>query len=294
MTLEKGKILVVGASGMLGEPVARKLREDGYEVRLFVRDLARAQQRFGAGFEYILGEVSAEPTLQKALQGCTGVHISLQADSAALFDAVEHQGTARIAHLARELGVNRISYLSGALVSAQTALIPQQRAKYLAEQAIERSGVPYTIFKPTYFMESLPLNIQGKRAVIMGKSERPFRFVAAVDFASMVSRAFRTPEAANQRLFVYGPQAMTLREAMQTYCRIAAPHVQISVTPLSMMTLIDTLFMGGNLRPVIQLARLNQDWGEIGDATLTNQLLGASTTTLEQWCYQRTGLQVSA
>lgn len=294
MTVTKGKILVVGASGMLGEPVARRLREDGYEVRLLVRDLARAQQQFGSGFEYALGEVSVENTLRLALQGCMGVHISLQADSAQKFDEVEHQGTARIARLAGELGVNRISYLSGALVSAQTALIPQQRAKFLAEQDIEHSGVPYTIFKPTYFMESLPLNIQGKRAVIMGKSEKPFRFVAAADFAGMVSKSFHTPEAANQRLFVYGPQPMTMLEAMQTYCRMLAPHTKITVTPFAMMTLIDTLLMGGSLRPVIQLARLNHDWGEIGNASLTHQLLGAPTTTLEQWCHQRTGLQASA
>ncbi len=294
--MNQGIILVVGATGMIGAPVVRQLAADGYTVRVFVRDLAKAQQQFGASVEYSVGTVEDEASLRKALQGCTGVHISLQGRTPEEFEIVEHQGTARIARLAAGADVQRLTYVSGALVNEETVHVPQQRAKYLAEQAIEASGVPFTIFKPTYFMETLPLSIQGKRATVMGRAETTFRFVAADDFARMVSQAYRTPSAANQRLFVYGPQAMSMEQAMQTYCRIAAPDTQISVTPFAMMSLIDRLFMGRKLRPVIEINRLNQQLGEMGDPSLTNELLGAPTTTLETWSqqYAQQNLKVSA
>ena len=34
-------ILVVGATGLLGEPVARQLHQDGFKVRVLARDLER-------------------------------------------------------------------------------------------------------------------------------------------------------------------------------------------------------------------------------------------------------------
>jgi uncharacterized protein YbjT (DUF2867 family) len=43
-------ILVIGATGTVGAPVARHLRENGYNVRLLVRDPARAAAQFGSGF----------------------------------------------------------------------------------------------------------------------------------------------------------------------------------------------------------------------------------------------------
>ena len=41
-----GPILVVGATGMLGEPVARRLAADGHKVRVMSRNLSRAQSLF--------------------------------------------------------------------------------------------------------------------------------------------------------------------------------------------------------------------------------------------------------
>jgi nucleoside-diphosphate-sugar epimerase len=46
-----GRILVIGATGLIGLPVARRLLADGHQVRLLVRDTGRARQRLGEGFE---------------------------------------------------------------------------------------------------------------------------------------------------------------------------------------------------------------------------------------------------
>ena len=215
-------ILVVGGTGMLGEQVARQLLRDGFKVRLLVRDAERARTLLGADFEYFVGDVDDSDAIEHALEGCAGVHISLRGGSDPYeLDRVEHRGTARVADLAAQQGVSRLTYLSGMLV-AEDAKIAGDRAKYHAEQAIRSSGVPYTIFKPFYFMETLPRHVQGTLAIVLGRQPHPLHMVAASDFARMVSRAFRTPEAANRSFFVHGPEGITIPDALRLYCILAS------------------------------------------------------------------------
>jgi uncharacterized protein YbjT (DUF2867 family) len=196
---------------------------------------------------------------------------------------VEHRGTARVAELAARQGVSRLTYLSGMLVG-EDAEIPGDRAKYRAEQAIRQSGVPYTVFKPTYFMETLPRHIQGNLAIVLGRQPHPLHMVAAGDFARMVSRSFQTPEAANRIFFVHGPEAITIPDALRLYCSLVEPGKRVVSMPLWFMSMVDALFIRGQIRSTLQLMREMQRVGERGDPSEANELLGAPTTTLPQWC----------
>jgi hypothetical protein len=144
--------------------------------------------------------------------------------------------------------------------------------------------VPFTIFKPTYFMETLPRHIQGRLAIVLGSQPHPLHMVAAGDFARMVSRSFRTPEAANRHFFVYGPEAITIPGALRLYCSLVEPGKRVVSMPLGFMSVVDTLFMRRQLRSTLQLMRVMQRVGERGDPSEANEVLGAPTTTLRQWC----------
>jgi len=277
-------ILVVGGTGMLGEQVARQLLHDGFEVRLLARDVERARTLLGPDFDYFAGEVEDRHAIEGALEGCTGVHISLRGGSDPKeLDRVEHRGTARVAELAARQGVSRLTYLSGMLVD-EHAEIPGDRVKFRAEQAIHKSGVPYTIFKPTYFMETLPRHVQGRLAIVLGRQPHPLHMVAASDFAQMVSRSFRMPEAANRHFFVQGPEAITIPDALRLYCSLVEPGKRVVSMPLGLMSVIDVVFMRRQLQSTLELMKVMQRVGERGDPSETNKVLGAPTTTLHQWC----------
>ncbi len=277
-------ILVVGGTGELGKPVARQLLADGYSVRLLVRNAERARASLGPDFEYSAGDVDDPDAIERALEGCAGVHVSLRGGSDPdELDRIEHRGTTRVAELAARQGVSRLTYLSGMLV-AEDAKIPGDRAKYRAEQAIRSSGVPYTIFKPTYFMETLPRHVQGNFAIVLGRQPHPLHMVAAGDFARMVSRSFRTPQAANRIFFVHGPEAITIPDALGLYCSLVEPGKQVVTMPLAFVSVVDALLMRGQLRSTIQLMRVMQQVGEWGDPSEANEVLGAPATTLRQWC----------
>ena len=280
-------IRVVGGTGTLGEPVARRLRRDGYRVRLLARDPERARARLGPDYAYCPGDIDDTAALESALAGCAGVHISLKAAGRDDAERVEHHGPARIAALAAARGVARLTYVSGYLASPGLAGTAADRAKLRAEEAIRRSGVRYTIFKPSYFMETLPRHVQGSLAIVLGRQPHPLHLTAADDFAAMVSRAYRTPAAANRALYVQGPEALTLAAGLRLYCTLVEPGTRVLSLPLPVMALVDRLVLRGALRDTLALMRVIQRVGEHGDPTETNRLLGAPATTLRQWCEQR-------
>lgn len=291
--MDQHTILVIGATGTVGAPVARQLREDGHHVRLLVRDPTRAAAQLGSGFEYIQGSVEQRETVKQALSGCTGVHISLQAGSKpADIERVEHLGTLGVIELAAQQQLAHLTYVSGMFVGAEVgSAVLDDHAKRSVEQALQRSGIPSTIFKPTYFMDTLPQQMQGKRAMILGKQPHPLHLVAASDFGRMVSRAFQEPSAANKIFYIQGPEALTMAGALRLYCSLLEPERQVTTIPLWVMSVVDTLFLGRKMRRTLQIMQVLQHAGEFGDPSEANRILGAPTTTLRAWCEQQRTLR---
>ena len=56
MAHRSGRVLVVGATGLLGEPVARGLMAAGFAVRVLSRDARRARAVFPSAFEIAEGD----------------------------------------------------------------------------------------------------------------------------------------------------------------------------------------------------------------------------------------------
>lgn len=282
-------ILVIGGSGMLGEPVARALADAGHRVRVLSRNPDKTRKQLGEGFDYVKGDVEDERSLESALMGCDGAHVNLMGGPKPEdFDRVEHLGTARIAKVAARLGIKHLTYLSGAPVCEQNLHDPGTKAKYDAEKAIQRSGVPYTIFRVSWLMESLDLFVRGKRALVIGHQAHPVRWVAADDYAQMVVRAYELPEARNKTFFVVGPEALNKPEALRVYTEIARPEVKVTRIPVRVMKVAAALSFDTQLRTdVRRLAFYDTIGDDFGDPTEANRVFGAPKTTLREWSRRR-------
>lgn len=141
------------------------------------------------------------------------------------------------------------------------------------------------LFDPAVEVVSLPLFVRGKKAFVFGRQPNPWHWLAADDFAAMVSRAYRTPESAGQTLDVLGPSpARTMREALELYCRIVAPGTTVKQMPLGVLRLIATLSFSPRLRLLVGLMRYFEQTPEEGSPEPAWGLLGAPTTTLDVWC----------
>ena len=278
-------ILIVGATGKLGEPVAHRLLKEGYTVRVLARNPEKARAKLGPAYEIVTGDVEQPASLPAALEGCYGVHISLAGGpTPESYARIEFRGTANVAQAAAKQGVKRLTYLSGASVREENSWFYQTQAKFMAETAIRESGVPYSIFRCTWFMETLPNLVQGKRAMLIGRQPALLHWITAQDFARMVAQAFRTPEAANKTLYIYGPETNTMQQALETYCALVQPDAKIFKMPIWLMSTIATLTRETRLKDVAQLMAYFEHYSESADPTEANTLLGAPTTTLRQWC----------
>jgi hypothetical protein len=133
-------------------------------------------------------------------------------------------------------------------------------------------------------MESLPWFVKGKRAFVIGRQRAPLHWVAAGDYARMVSRAYRTPQASNKLLYVYGPEALPMPEALRRYCSLVCPGTRVGTVPTWLVWLGGLLTGNARVRDGARLMAYFKGVTETDDPGEANALLGAPTTTLEQWC----------
>jgi len=271
------KILVLGSTGMFGKPTANQLKADGFQVRLIVRDTEKAKEIFDDGFEIVPGDVTDLNSLEKAMQGCYGVHISVGGP-------VDQVSAENVAALAPKLGVERITYISGATVAEQNRWFPMVAQKLEAEKAIQNCGVPYTIFCPTWPMEQLPRFARDGNPSLMGKQPLPVHFFAAHDLARMISKAYQLEAAQNKRFYVYGPEAMTMKVALERYCVKFHPEVdKIAVMPIWLAKVLGKLTGNEMLKFASGLMSYFDKTAESGDPSEANEILGAPGTTLDAW-----------
>jgi uncharacterized protein YbjT (DUF2867 family) len=275
------RILVLGGTGLLGEPVARRLRDDGFQVRVFSRDPGKARRMFGSAFEVAEGDVNDADSLRQALQDCWAVHLSIAWPS-------ELQSARAVAPLARELGLSRIGYVSGSTVDERNRWFPMIEQKLLAEETVANAGVPWTIFRPTWPFETLARFVRQGRATMIGKHSTPYHWFSAGDFARMASAAYDIEEAAGQTFHIHGPEAILMREALDRYREALHPDIDsVSTLPTWLGRVMATMTRNKALRFASELMAYFERVGEPGDPTEANRMLGAPTTTLDVWLEAR-------
>ena len=269
------KILVIGASGLLAKPVISQFNKEGYQLRLFSRSVN--QSMFAKEFEMIQGDVFNLNDLNKAMTGCDAVHLSISTENEALAAKI-------VTDSAVQKGIKLISTISGCTVSEENRWFPMIENKYQAEQTIINSGIPYMIFRPTWFFESLDLMIRDGKAMLLGKQPNPSHWVAADDLARMVATAYGKPEAKNKIFFIFGPEQHLMKDLLEKYCKLRYPEIKkVSSVPIWMMKMIGLFTGNKQLKGVASLFAYFEKVNELGNPDETNALLGKPIITFENW-----------
>ena len=138
-------ILVTGATGRVGHKVVQQLVKRGADVRVLVRDTAKAS--FPAGVEVVQGDLLDIDALRTAF---TGVNTLFLLNAVAGDEFTQALITLNVA---REAGVERVVYLS-VLHSDHFVNVPHFAVKSGAERMIERMGFGATILRPAYFIDN--------------------------------------------------------------------------------------------------------------------------------------------
>ncbi|MBC8146209.1 MAG: NmrA/HSCARG family protein [bacterium] len=147
-------VLVVGATGQQGAPIARLLLERGHNVRAMTRkpdgEAAQALSKLGATI--VAGDLEDRSSLDAALKGVDTVYAIVTPYEAGE-DAETRQGQ-NLVEAAHAAGVAHFVYSSVASADRKTG-IPHFDSKWRIEEKIHELGVPHTIIRPVFFMENL-------------------------------------------------------------------------------------------------------------------------------------------
>ena len=116
------RVLVTGASGLLGREVARLLVRQGHAVTTFQRRPSGVD-----GAADICGSVADDDAVRRAVAGAEGIiHLAAKVSftgRAADFDEVNVEGTRRLLRAAREAGVRDLVFVSSPSVANSGAAI---------------------------------------------------------------------------------------------------------------------------------------------------------------------------
>lgn len=161
MSAEKRTIAVTGATGFVGRYVVRELLSKGYAVRALVREPAKARDAFGtqAGKDVslVVGDVLDARVLDELLRGCAAcVHLvgiirevrGESAGGAQTFERAHVHATQGVVEACVRAGVKRYLHMSALGVGADGRSAYQQ-TKWRGEQIVRRSGLEWTIFRPS-------------------------------------------------------------------------------------------------------------------------------------------------
>lgn len=268
------KVCILGATGLIAQETIKAFHDAGFQLRLFSRSI---QAEKYPDHETVKGDVFNEKDLESAIKDCDAIHITLsQLDE---FAAVE-----KIVKAAGQHPIKLISYVSGATVCEENSWFSFIEAKYKSEQLLKASGIPYIIFRPTWFMESLSLMVQDGKANIMGKQPLKIRWIASKDFGQLLVKGFQNKALFNQEYNAYGPESLTINEALEKYIKVKHPEIpKVQNAPFWLLKLI--AFISGNkqLKAFIPLFEYFESTKEAGSPETSDKLLGKSKTTLEQW-----------
>jgi dihydroflavonol-4-reductase len=256
------RTFVTGATGFIGGAVTRKLLGAGHDVRALVRPNANTQQLDGLPVEHVIGDLSDQDTLRRAMAGCEWVfHV------AALYSYWGYRwedyyqtnvlGTRHVLEAARLAKVEGVVYTSSVAVlgvhhdhtpatedtpsSLDDRIGPYQRSKFLAEDIAREAaheGLPVVIVNP-----STPVGVGDHKPTPTGKiivdwlNGRMFAYVDTglnvVDVEDVAAGHLLAAEKGRSgERYILGGENLTLKQMLdllaelsgQPPARVRIPH----------------------------------------------------------------------
>ena len=227
-------ILVCGATGKQGGAVARSLLGRGFRVRALTRDPQKpeAQALAEQGAEVVQGDMEDRSAVDQVLiEGVYGV-FSVQNFWETGYDGEVQQGKT-VADAARAAGVDHFVYSSVGSAHRQTG-IPHFESKWEIEEHVRQIGLPFTIFRPTFFMQ----NWEWTREMILGGTlaqpldpDKPLQQVAVEDVGAFAAMAFENPDSWIGREVDLAGDEQSMSEIAETYGRVIGREVSYHQVP---------------------------------------------------------------
>jgi uncharacterized protein YbjT (DUF2867 family) len=221
------KVLVVGATGLLGSEICEKLMAKGHKVRAMVRptsDPTRVDRLRSRGIELVTADLKDTKSLENACRGEEAV-ISTASSTFSRqpgdsIETVDRDGLKNLVDAAKREHVKRFVFTSFSGHIDEPS--PLRDAKRGIEKHLKESGLEYTILRPSYFMEvwlspALGFDFAKSTASIYGTGAKKISWISFHNVAEFAVEALEKPSARNRLIELGGPQPLSPLEVVGTF-----------------------------------------------------------------------------
>jgi uncharacterized protein YbjT (DUF2867 family) len=264
-------VLVTGGTGFVGPKVVHALRAEDRPVRVLARKPERHEQMRAWGCEIVQGDMTDAASLRRASEGCDAVvHlVAILLGKREAFERVMVQGTRDLVAAAKEAGVKRFVLMSALGTNERTKdLTPYFHAKWEEEQALQKSGLDHTIFRPSF--------VFGRDGGVLGGLIRLVRWSPVTpivgtrqlqpiwidDVAAFFARSLQVGKKGNGTWELGGPDRVTWEELHERLRRRMGKRRLAFRVPIG---LVRAGASAGELLPPLRGARSGVEMLEVDD-----------------------------
>ena len=232
----KLNVLVTGATGKQGGHLVRELISRGHSVRALTRkpESAAAAALAARGVTIVTGNFDDEGSLERAARGVDTIFaMSTPFEGGSKTETVEGINLVRAAQRVR---VKHFVYSSVAGADRATG-IPHFDSKFEVEQELRRSGIPFTIVAPVFFMENFLAEwmaagiAQGSIAIAVPATRR-LQQIAVEDIAQFTAIVIERREAFLGMRIDIASDELTLTSVAAAFSEVLGREIKYTALPV--------------------------------------------------------------
>ena len=237
------KVLLFGASGNLGQAIAKELITQGYEVVIVVRRKERAALLASIAPNFIVADVLNPASLKGISQGydvvisALGKSVSPNDQSKASFYEVDFVGNLNILQEAQRCAVPKFVYVS-AFHAEKYLHLDYFRVHHEFAERLKTSGLDYAIIKPpaifSAFKDLMEMARKGQ-LIHIGAGDKKTNPIFEGDLAKICVDAIHERQAVIE---AGGKRVYTRKELNEIMQQIVNPAFNIRTVPLFVFNLM--------------------------------------------------------
>lgn len=245
-------VVVAGGTGLLGRAITKALLDAGHTVVVASRSQP-ARDPIDARASWVRADVTDPSTLPAALAGADAVVDAVQFPNSPIedpkkgltFERIDLGGTKNLVDAAKAAGVPRFVGLSG-VGAAEDAEFHWLRYKWAEEQHIKASGVPFTMFRPSWIYG--PRDVSLNRFLgfarflpfipIVGDGKTRISALFIDDLAAHVVAAVERDDVRGRIFEIGGPDVLSMDEVVRAALKAAGKKRFLMHQPASLMRMV--------------------------------------------------------
>jgi uncharacterized protein YbjT (DUF2867 family) len=218
-----GKVLVTGATGNTGSGLVPALRSAGVDVRAFVRNASKAQPLKDVGAEIVVGDLDRPETIEPAVEGVDKIYLLTWNGP------TQAQQAENVIKAAKQAGKPHI--IRHSMWGPESRIIKQGRQ---VEEALKSSGLPWTLLKPTFFMQNTMMaaqTIASDGVIYWAMKDGKLGMIDLRDIVDAAVAVLTSGGHEGKSYILTGPAAISFHDVAATFSKVLGKDVKYVSVP---------------------------------------------------------------